>query len=90
MAARRPGYAKSGINPNLVGAQPAESNGGITQATGIDTSALTSQMNIDLEEMQQIIDNAFKGNENEKDRFVEVLGKIISYIGLLKLTKGKK
>ena len=71
---------KAGINPNLVNINPAESGGGITQATGIDLSTMQSQMDTDLEKLQQLIDNAFKENENEKDRFNEIFGNLLQTI----------
>lgn len=79
---------KAGINPNLMNVNPASSGGGITQATGVDTSVLTNQMNIDLDKMQQIIDNAFKEDENAKDRFMDVFGEILKTFGIWILTKG--
>ena len=78
---------KSGANINLVAAQPAASGGGITQASGQNLSGLTTQMNIDLDKMQQMIDNAFKGEENDKDRFIDMFGTVISLIGLIAALK---
>lgn len=73
---------KSGINVNLVAAQPAASGGGITQASGQNIEGATTQMNIDLDKMQQMIENAFKGDENEKDRFIDAFQTIISFIAV--------
>lgn len=78
---------KAGINVNLVGASPAASGGGINQATGQNLTGATTQMNIDLDKLQQMIDNAFKGDENDKDRFIDLLGTTISMIGLIAALK---
>lgn len=78
---------KAGINPNLIGINPAESGGGITQASMPDMGMVTNQMNIDLKELQQIIDNNFKGDENEKDRLQSTLTSIISMIGMMLIFK---
>jgi hypothetical protein len=81
---------KAGINPNLMNIEPAQSGGGITHATNIDMSAITGQMDIDLKEMQQIIDNAFKEDENKKDRLNDLFGNIISALVMAVLFKKKK
>ncbi len=78
---------RAGINPNLINVQPAESGGGITQASGMDMSTISSQMDIDLKEMQQLIDQAFEGKENEKDRFNTIFGNILSYVTMYLLFK---
>lgn len=74
---------KAGINPNIFGVQPAESGGGITQASMPDMSAITNQMNIDLKELQQLIDQNFQGDENTKDRLLQTFTSILSMIGMI-------
>lgn len=78
---------RAGINVNLLNIQPAASGGGITQASGMDMSTISSQMDIDLKEMQQLIDQAFEGKENEKDRFNTIFGNILSYVTMYLLFK---
>lgn len=78
---------KAGINPNLINAQPAASGGGITQSSGQNIAGATSQMNIDLEEMQQLLDQAFKGDENDKDRFADLLGKVLNFVTIIAMMK---
>ena len=80
---------KAGINPNLaLGSQGSASGGGITQASQPNIGAITSQMNIDAEKLQQMIDQAFEGNENEKDRFMEIFGNLLQTMMFAMLFKG--
>lgn len=74
---------KAGINPNLIGINPAESGGGITQASMPDMSTITNQMNIDLKELQQLIDQNFQGNENDMDRLKDTFTSILSAIAMI-------
>lgn len=76
---------RSGVNVNLVGAQPAESGGGITNATGIDSGIYSAETSKFVALLEQEIDNAFKEDENAKDRFTELLGGLVKTIvaGLL-------
>ena len=80
---------KAGINPNLVGASPAASGGGITQASGTNLDGLMSSMNIDAEKIMQLIENEFKGDEATKDRFMDVFAQIIQTVGLIMAVKAK-
>ena len=84
---------RSGVNINLLGnISPAESGGGITNATGIDTSTLTESMSAEkekiLQEAQAIIDKglqelqqAFEKGENTKDRISDIVNTIIGAVG---------
>lgn len=73
----------AGINvAALSNITPAASGGGITQASRMDMSALTSQMQVDSEELQQLLDQYFKGDQNAKDRVTELIGKLITFAGL--------
>lgn len=78
---------KAGINPNIFNIQPAQSGGGITQATGIDTSMLSNQLKIDSEKLQQLIDQAFKEDENSKERFTEIFTSLLSTLAMVMLFK---
>lgn len=71
---------KAGVNPNLVNAGPAASGGGITSATQMDMSTITNQMDIDAEKIQQLIDHAFEGKENEKQQFMDIFGDLLQTI----------
>ena len=69
---------KAGINPNLMNVTPSES-GMVTSSTGMDFSAVTTQMSNEMKELLDSIDKNFSGNENEKDRikeFITSLGQI--------------
>lgn len=68
---------KSGANINLMNVQPAASGGGITSATGIDTSA--GQLDLDkyLTELEGILDRELKADENTKDRIGDLISSII-------------
>lgn len=74
---------KAGLNPNLYGVTPAESGGGITQASMPDMGAITNQMNIDLKELQQLIDQNFQGNENDMNRLKDTFTSILSAIAMI-------
>lgn len=92
---------KAGINPNLVGVNPASSGGGITSVEGMNYTPMQieaqkemSALSRDLEEFLTIFeketDIEFKGNENEKDRFLDAAGKVLSAFMMYKLGKGLK
>lgn len=73
----------AGINPNLMNVQPANSGGGITTATGGDASQLQAAVTHAGDLIEQMISQAFEGNENAKDRFNTLLTSLIS--GITKL-----
>lgn len=68
---------KAGINPNIFQGTPSASGGGISQATGINYAALDNEIKEKLTLLQQEIDNSFKGEENEKDRFANILENVL-------------
>lgn len=68
----------AGINPNLVNAAPAASGGGITSATGMNYTPYTEELNEALTLLEQEIDNAFKEDENKKERFMDVIGNVLN------------
>lgn len=80
---------KSGINPNLaIGMQGSPSGGGITNQTGsMDYTKWQAQYNKDLELLKQMIDQNFQGNENEKDRFNNILSRLISLGTMAQMVK---
>lgn len=72
---------KAGINANLaLGMQGSASGGGITSATQMDMSTITNQMDIDAEKIQQLIDHAFEGKENQKQQFMDIFGDLLQTI----------
>lgn len=76
---------KAGVNPNLVNAGPAASGGGITQATGLDYSPWTAEINKQLALVEQEIENNFKGDENSKDRLTKGLTSLLQLFSLMAL-----
>lgn len=78
---------RAGVNVNLVGAQPAESGGGITQATGINYQPYQIEMDKYVSLLEQEIENTFKEDENAKDRFTDIFGNLIQTIVMSILLK---
>ena len=68
---------KAGINPNLVGVNPANSGGGITTATGVDYTTWATDFNAKAALLEQEIENAFKGDQAEKERISGLISDII-------------
>ena len=67
----------SGINPNLMNVQPASSGGGITQAQGINPALGSLSQNEYLLELEKELDQAFKGDQNEKDRIKDLIANLL-------------
>ena len=76
---------RSGVNPNLVGVNPAESGGGITNATGMDFSMFnnmyTAETNKYIKELELALEMAFKEDNNEKNRITDLITGLISSFG---------
>lgn len=66
---------KAGINPNLVGVNPAASGGGITQASG--QSTINTELNNIVEETLNKINNEVKMDEGQKDRTSDILRTLV-------------
>ena len=67
---------KAGINPNLLGnISPADSDAGITTSMNLNSSELLTQIQTYSDELQQFIDNNFKGDENAKDRLANMMAR---------------
>lgn len=79
----------AGINPNLMNVSPASSGGGITSATGKNYTPWETVMKEQLTLLQQEIENNFKGDENAKDRLMDLIGKIANLYMLGGIMKGK-
>lgn len=69
---------KAGINPNLMNVNPAESGGGISNATGMDYSMWQSEVNKQVALLEEIMQEEFKEDENTKDRFSSIFGSLLS------------
>lgn len=67
----------AGINPNLMNMQPAASGGGITSATGLEYQTYQAEMKEYLTLLEQEIENEFKGDENKKDRWNQLISSLI-------------
>lgn len=74
---------KAGINPNLVGVTPAQSGGGITQATGMNTGLLEEALNAETQKFMKLLEQDWKGDENSKDRVMDIITSIMQISGQL-------
>lgn len=79
---------KAGINPNLVGVTPAQSGGGITQATEKDYTLYQAEIEKALTEMENILDRELKADENTKDRIASIIETTMQ-LGMLFILKKK-
>lgn len=73
---------KAGINPNLFSGTGAASGGGITSATGLNTSKYEAQAEKLLTEWETMVDQEFKREENKKDRFNNIMKSLLNLAGL--------
>lgn len=80
---------KAGINPNLMNINPADSGGGITQATGLDMSTLSSRMTAMSNELIKILDREFNEDENLKDNITSLIGGLVNAFGMYMTFKKK-
>lgn len=71
---------KAGINPNLMNVQAAASGGGITNATGLESGIYSAETNKIVTLIEQEIENAFKEDENAKDRITDLIGGLVKTI----------
>lgn len=76
---------KAGINPNLVGINPANSGGGITQATG--QQSITTEMSGIIQQAIAEINNTVKADENQKDRINDIIKSFAQVIAMKILLK---
>lgn len=76
---------KAGINPNLLGINPANSGGGITQSSRIEPTA-SAEISGLTSEIINAINNEIKIEENQKDRITDIIKTILG-VGLIKLFK---
>ena len=73
---------KAGINPNLVGVNPANSGGGIISATG--KSLISTEMSGIINQAIAEINNTVKANENQKDRISDIIRTLVMAMSLKK------
>ena len=73
---------KAGINPNLFSGTGAASGGGITSATGLNTSKYEAQAERLLTEWETMVEQEFKREENKKDRFNNIMKRLLNLAGL--------
>lgn len=81
---------KAGINPNLINVQPAESGGGITQATGMNMELFKAEISKYLGILETELNNSFKGQENTKDRITDTFTTIMQLFSMYMMFQGKK
>lgn len=73
---------KAGINPNLFSGTGAASGGGITSATGLNTSKYEAQAERLLTEWETMVEQEFKREESKKDRFNNIMKSLLNLAGL--------
>lgn len=73
---------KAGINPNLVGVNPASSGEGIISATG--QNLISTEMSGIINTAIAEINNTVKANENQKDRISDIIKTLAMYMILKK------
>ncbi len=78
---------KAGINPELLGVNPANSGGGIIQASRMDTSLLNTDLSGAYSELIAQLNNEVKIDENQKDRILSIVNNFVDVAGKLLLFK---
>ena len=78
---------KAGINPELLGVNPANSGGGIIQASRMDTSLLNTDLSGAYSELIAQLNNEVKVDEKEKDRILSIVNNFVDVAGKLLLFK---
>lgn len=82
----------AGINPNLVNASAAQAGGGITTATMGDSNPLVSALTTNGDILEKMLEQAFEGDENSKNRVMELITQIVGSVAQLmgaKMLSGK-
>lgn len=75
---------KSGIDPNQIGnVTPAEVGGQVQQPFNGITTGLQTALSKEMEVLQTMIENSFKGDENDKDRFTDIFNKVLGVVAIL-------
>lgn len=72
---------KAGINPNLVEVNPANSGGGITSATGLDTSMITKAQEEKINTLLEMYKQEWKDYEMTWDNVISIINSILGNVG---------
>lgn len=78
---------KAGINPELLGVNPANSGGGIFSASRLDNSLLNTDLSGAYSELIAQLNNEVKIDENQKDRILSIVNNFVDVAGKLLLFK---
>lgn len=79
---------KAGINPNLLSSiNPAESGGGITNATQMNMQLYQGELEKYLGILETEINNSFKEDENTKDRVTDAVKNVVSLFAMYFMMK---
>lgn len=78
---------KAGINPELLGVNPASSGGGITSASPIDNSLLNTDLSGAYSELIAQLNNEVKVDEKQKDRILSIVNNFVDLAGKLLMFK---
>lgn len=78
---------KAGINPELLGVNPASSGGGITSASRIDNSLLNTDLSGAYSELIAQLNNNVKVDENQKDRILSIVNNFVDLAGRILMFK---
>lgn len=77
----------AGINPELLGVNPASSGGGITSASRLDNSLLNTDLSGAYSELIAQLNNNVKIDENQKDRILSIVNNFVNLAGRLLMFK---
>lgn len=77
----------AGINPELLGVQPANSGGGITSASRLDNSLLNTDLSGAYSELIAQLNNNVKVDENQKDRILSIVNNFVDLAGRILMFK---
>lgn len=78
---------KAGINPELLGVNPASSGGGITSASRLDNSLLNTDLSGAYSELVAQLNNNVKVDENQKDRILSIVNNFVDLAGRILMFK---
>lgn len=78
---------KAGINPELLGVNPASSGGGITSASRLDNSLLNTDLSGAYSELIAQLNNNVKVDENQKDRILSIVNNFVDLAGRILMFK---
>lgn len=74
---------KAGVNPNLaLGMTGAASGGGVVVDSGMNLTPYEIESNKQLELLKQYLENDFKGDENTKDRYLQLFNNLVQTMSM--------